>query len=327
MATFLPFLLVLTLAAPPSPPTTAKDIRPPSPPTTAKDTQPPSPPTTAKDTPLRALIHFGDVDPLAFIVATFATFISLLAFWLTWQETRRNNRPIVKVRACEGKESLSRFDGWQPFPEFTIVLSNRGISLWDVEVWLEVLGEEHGSFAYQFRRTSKDERLFGGHFIGVSPSPSPLPLQNNHPTEFARGMITEYQISSKHLYPNVSPEMFIDSFSGIKDIRKQRARITVHSQGYEVYSIPISGAVDRLKGRWNRFAYSINGRFDKVIPKRVLTPGNSDQAMLDNVPWRIQGKILPTFLTLEDKLFFFLWRVRQQKQQPQQPIASTETNE
>src|ERR1035441_5457089 len=82
-------------------------------------------------------VHFGDTDPLALIVGSFATIISLLAFWLTWQETRRSNCPIVKVKACEGTDRRSRQGGWQQSQEFTIVLHNRGISLWEIDVSLE----------------------------------------------------------------------------------------------------------------------------------------------------------------------------------------------
>ncbi len=272
-------------------------------------------------------VEFGAVDPLALVVASFATVISLLAFWLTWQETRRNNTAIVKVTGCQGTEKRSIQDGWQPSQEFTIVLHNRGISLWDVKVSLEFLGEQgFGSCSYELSPKSKDEDLCANQFIGHKATPTPTPPHEEPPAEFARGMIAEFEITSRKLppVPN-SKEMFVQIFSGLTDARKQQAKFTVHSQGYQVCSISIGGFRDRLKGKWNWRANKINSRFDKVIEnpyaKRGTSSNNPGQAMLDNAPMRIQGRILPTFLTLEDKLMVFVWLVKQQKQQPtgQQP--------
>ena len=201
---------------------------------------PPAPPPTTekKDgSPPCALIHFGDTDPVALAIALAALVVSVVALWLTWLESQRNNSPIVKVRACRGNKSLSRQHGWQEAQEFVIALHNRGISLWDMTVYLEFRGETViGGGAYEMSPRSKSE----GQLVRLGPLTTE-PTPEKHPAEFARGMIAEFEITSRKLYPGVTSEDFVAWFSQLKDARKQRARITIHSQDFQVWSIPVSG--------------------------------------------------------------------------------------
>jgi hypothetical protein len=218
----------------------------------------------------------------------------------------------VKVRACQGNESISVQGGWQQSQQFVIALHNRGISLWDMKVYLQFL-DRHliSGGSYEMGRRSKDQ----GQFARSVPQTTE-PTPEKHPTEFARGMIAEFEITSAKLYPGVTSAEFAARFSQLTNARKQRASITVHSQDFQACSIPISGFWDRSKRQWNWFADKINRRFDKVIPNPY---GGSGQPELDNAPMLIPGRKLPTFLTLEDKLMAFVWQVRQQKQQTTEP--------
>ena len=283
--------------------------------------QAPAQPTTEKkgDSTPRALIHFGDTDPVALAIALAALVVSVVALWLTWLESQRNNSPIVKVKACRGYKELSCQSGPQPSQEFVIALHNRGISLWDMKVYLEFRGENLiGGGAYEMSPRSKSERPL----VRLGPLTTE-PTPEKHPAEFARGMIAEFEITSRKLYPGVTIEDFVAWFSQLTDARRQQARITIHSQDFQVCAIPVCGLWDRLMGRWsrllwNRLASRINSRFDKVIENPY---GSCGQPELDNAPMLIPGKVLPTFLTLEHQLMAFAWYVRQQKQQPagQQP--------
>ena len=188
--------------------------------------------------------------------------------------------------------------------------------MWDVKVGLEFLDNHlFASQSCELRPKSNDEDSFADQFIDRTTTPTLTAAQETRPAEFARGMIAEFEITSKKWlpFPN-GKEMFVQLFAGLTDARKQRARIVVYSQGYQAYSIAIGGFWDRLKGKWNRLAYKINSRFDKVVEnpyaKRTTSPDNPGQATLNNAPMLIQGKILPTFLTLEDKLMAFVWCVR-----------------
>jgi hypothetical protein len=170
----------------------------------------------------------------------------------------------------------------------------------------------------------------GGPFAVPFPSgPVEKPSVENAPVEFSRGMIAEFELTSE-TNPQIphSKEMFVQFFSGLKDARKQQAKITIHSQDFQVCSVPISNFWDKAKRRWNRFAYKINSKFDKQIPnpylKRATPPDNPGQAMLDNAPMIIQGDLLPTFLTLEDKLMTFVALVKHNAQQSTEPNAPTE---
>ena len=219
------FLLALLLLAAPSQTLTGKVV-------------------SITDTP-RALIHFGDVDPLALIVASFATFISLLAFWLTWQETRRSNTPIVKMRECDASSEIHHN---QCFQKFRILLHNQGISLWNVTVHIEFTGGEGGG-QYAFEMSPTGRNLDN-------------PIRENASAEFARGMLGEYNLNSAGF--NGVPggyEITMKAFDGLRRPRKQKARIVIRSQDYEASSIRIGGFGDRMKDRWNWLARKINWWF------------------------------------------------------------------
>jgi hypothetical protein len=79
----------------------------------------------------------------------------------------------------------------------------------------------------------------------------------------------------------------------LEDTRKQKARICIYSQGYLAYSIRIGGFWDRAKGRWNKWAFSINRRFEKTVERH------------GDIPLIKEFKPLPTFLCLENALMNF----------------------
>ncbi len=225
------------------------------------------------------VIQFGQVDPLALVVG-------VVAIWFVWQETRRNNTPIVQVLECQGSEV---YEIGGRFQQFRVLLHNRGISLWNVTV---TVCFNHGSHGHTCAYELPPKKHTNGDNAG----------------EFARGMQAEYELTLKKPLSPFALAMR-DSLLKLENAGKQKAKICVYSQGYLAYSIPIGSFVDRTKGRWNQFAGKINGRFEKTVER----PGMC--------PLLIAPKYVPTFLTLEDKLTYFVWALKQDSQREREGSA------
>jgi hypothetical protein len=219
------------------------------------------------------IIHLGEVDPLALVVG-------VVAIWFVWQENRRNNTPIVRVRECEGSsvQESSRNDG-QIFQQFRILLQNCGVSLWNVKVAIRFKHKNYGGTC-SYELTPKS------------------PVEANDTVEFARGMLAEYELNSDKFSSSLGLAMRA-SLTKLENAGKQEAKICVYSQGYLACSIPIGNFQDRIKGQWNRFAYKVNGLFEKTVERPGLCP-------LLIVP-----RYVPTFLAFEDKLTYFIWALKQ----------------
>jgi hypothetical protein len=226
------------------------------------------------------LIQFGAVDPMALVVG-------VVAIWFVWEETCRNNTPIVKVTKCEGSGQQSVYENnGKFFQQLRITVHNRGISLWNVGVAVEFWMEDRGSMRW----------FLSPHVDENSPPPNESP---GGPVEFARGMVAEYSIKS---YKCTRPGIF-EPFFRLKDAGKQQAGICVFSQGNLAYRVRVGGGWDRLKSRWNRFAHSINSRFDKTIEQ----PG-------EPCPLLVEGGILPTFFVLEHGIMSFVRGLKSEQQ-------------
>lgn len=229
---------------------------------------------------LSPIIHFGAIDPMALIVG-------IVAIWFVWQETRRNNTPIVKVTKCQGscRQSIYENNG-QFYQQLLIRVHNRGISLWNLSVAVQFRMEDRGSMRF----------FLSPHVDQNSPPQMEAP---SGPVEFARGMVAVYSIKSyKYGLPGS-----LDSFCRLNNARKQCAEICILSQGNLAYTIRVGSWSDRLKSKWNRFAYSINSRFDKTIEQ----PGQP-------CPMLIQGKLLPTFFVLEHGIMNFVNGLKEEQQ-------------
>ena len=220
------------------------------------------------------IIHFGEVDPLALVVG-------VVAIWFVWQENRRNNTPIIRVRECEGSEHYGN-DG-QISQRFRVLLHNRGISLWNMTV---VICFKHKNYS-------------GDCSYELIPK---NPVEANDAIEFARGMLAEYELNSDKFSSSLGLAMRA-SLTKLENAGKQEAKICVYSQGYLACSIPIGNFGDRIKGQWNRFAYKINSLFKKTVER----PGMC--------PVLLTPRYVPMFLTLEDKLTYFILALKQEAEQ------------
>ncbi len=190
-------------------------------------------------------IRFGDSDPLAFLVGLPATIIAICALELTLRENRRNNTPIVTLVSYKGQGIQYPITvGAQVGPQFSIVLRNEGITLWNVAIHLEFHLLPSGSSRTEFSLMKKDDRT-----------------QANDKVEFARGMMAEYVLDWGRVRPD-NCKMYASNLARLKDFKKQRTSIVIQSQGFDACSIPIGSWSYKSKRVWNWFASQINWWFE-----------------------------------------------------------------
>jgi hypothetical protein len=206
---------------------------------------------------------------VSLIVSAVSLAVCALCLVIALAEMAHNNRVILKVLSCESTYIQSlRENKSQPFWEFKIRLRNQGISLYDPLMALCFRdSREAASCTFPIKRRDGREQ---------------------EPREFARGMIAEFYLRSSELTPADMPMLGM-----LKDFQFQEAELVVASQGYTVHRIRMGGFRDRLATRWNRLAYKVNKRFDRVKDGVVHS-----------------GHVLPIYLAIASKLSDFIRRVR-----------------
>jgi hypothetical protein len=213
-----------------------------------------------------------------------ALFVAALALWLTIREIKRNNCVILDIRECEGSTCQQAGENnCQFFHYLKVLIRNDGITLFNVQLALTYqLPKYGGGMSVHFQR--KDDNS----------------LEQN---TFSRGMIAEFHLKS-YLYDPFT----IDRLIKLENLVKQNARLRVYSQGYLAKEIRISTLWDRLKLKWNKLAYRMNGKFEKVI-----------QPEGEKVPLIISRKVLPVFKTLTDQVMYFISELKRDAIPTNQP--------
>lgn len=184
-------------------------------------------------------LDFG-VDPFAFVIA-------LVALWIAFRESWRNNRSVVRVIECH--ISYRKLNG--P-PTVKIAIQNLGISLHNVSLWLRYeCGDPASYCGTPFRRRRSE---------GCSSD------------EFSKGMIAEFEVDVDDMDFLQHQSLWVAS----KPCSRNHA-LEVRSQGYTVKSIPLSGGWRlRAVGWWNRFAHTVNdwmpSRYSHFMMRRGILP-------------------------------------------------------
>lgn len=225
-------------------------------------------------------MQFG-VDPFAFTVA-------LVAIWVAWAESRRNNRVILKARECRGSSLQTARSGSRLYHQFEILIQNRGISLYNVAVSLSFRPKNGAGWLNLPLRCGSDE-------------PQEDTSTSGQP-EFARGMVARFFLNTND--PQSEALTFLQM---LEDPRTQDACLNVFAQGYLAYSFRIGGSWDRVRTRWNRLAYWFNNLFQhshgpSAWPHRQATE-------IVHIP-----EILPQCVTLEHALTYFVESTRRKGQ-------------
>lgn len=192
------------------------------------------------------------IDPAAF-------FLAIVALYFAWRVERRNTTVMLRLLECEqnGTLSLEENQG-RSFSTFRVRIKNIGISLHDPTVHLTFSDAAGvGNFSIEFVRETA------------------LPSTAD---EFQKGMIADFTLKTYQLH-----EMSVRRIAGLLNLKKQKARLTIRSQGYIAAEIPLDGTIESIRQRWNVWAFKINQRFWRNVK------GENGQEYLDT-----RG-ILPSF--------------------------------
>jgi hypothetical protein len=205
------------------------------------------------------------------VISTISALAAFVAAAVGLRESRRNNTVVLSIRRCSSSEVVSRDENeLRPFAQLTLILRNHGLPLYGPRVWLTWVPKPgYGPCSFAL------ERCDAARF-----SRGPL----------LKGMVAEFGLKSYEL-----DAMRLEFLAELQDPRRQRARFCVHSQGYLATEFWIGGLRDKLKGRWNAFAFRVN----RLCKTRVW---QNDQGVR-----RVKTpRILPTVTSLEFQLKEFL---------------------
>jgi hypothetical protein len=204
------------------------------------------------------------------IIDIIALFVAVLALWFTINEARKNNCIILDIKKCEGSSCQSIDENkCQYFHYLKVLIRNKGIALFNVQLALTFQLPNYGGEMSFFLKRKDDNTL----------------EQNN----FSRGMIAEFDLKSYLCHPHT-----LNSLMKLTDLAKQNACFRIYSQGYLAKEIRVSTQYERLKLKWNHWAYLFNKIFDKTIERE------------GNCPLLITSNYLPKFNTVAEHVKYFI---------------------
>lgn len=165
---------------------------------------------------------------------------SLVAIWYTMRESRRSNCVVLKIKHCTASLTQAIDEcGGQCFDDLKLVIQNNGIALHHVHAAIEFRGSNgYGWLSLPLRRRKR----------------------SGDRDEFAKGMIVEFGLKSYEL--NETDLTFIKL---LRDPKKQGATIGIYSQDYLAATFRIGGYWDRVRCRWNKWAFRFNNLFTHKI--------------------------------------------------------------
>jgi len=161
-------------------------------------------------------------------LALIAVIAALGAWWVSWRESRRNNRVILKLKKFSSAlhEDLSglsyKLEAW---------IVNRGIQLQNISMSLCFNGPG-GS---------------GTCSITIPLSESSKSVYST----FLRGTTAKFLLSP-------SDKKIFHFFSMISDIKKQRPVINLYNSSFLAYSFSIYSRWDWIKKLWNRLSFKFS---------------------------------------------------------------------
>ncbi len=174
-------------------------------------------------------------------MTTASFLISTGALLLTWAESRRNSRPIIRIVECtySGTRSADE-NGGSRFDEFHVVIRNHGIALHDVSVNLRFRAKGGGGVFHV-----PLNRLDDPGFIHA---------------EFARGMTGSFGLKSYQLDAGQT-----NIILALEDPKTQRATLVIGAGGFCVGEIPATGWRDQLAGAWNRVGAELYSKSSRNV--------------------------------------------------------------
>ena len=166
-------------------------------------------------------------------LALIAAIAALGAWWVSWRESHRNNRVIVKLKRFSSSLTQDRA-GTSYELEFWIV--NRGIQLQNISMSLWFHGPG------------------GSGNVSI-----PIPL-----SEYSKGVSSTFlRGTTASFLLSTSDKKTSDFLSMLRDIKEQRPVINLYNNLFSACSFPIYSRWDQLKKLWNRL--SLKFRFERRV--------------------------------------------------------------
>ena len=208
------------------------------------------------------------LDPIAGLLA-------LVALWIAYLAYRASCKIWVRLLDVSGAFSTSYNE--PDHHHFDVVIQNLGLSLHRASVCLFFRDRDGGSYTLAMRRVEFRDR----HKV----------IDDNG--EFAQGMIGAFRLKSTDLENHNGHG--INMLRKLEDVKRCDATIHVYSQDFLVAEFRLWQRFYWLRSLWNRFAHSVNWKF------------NRDVKVSDGTPRLKFGRLLPTFnLDIQRRLECFV---------------------
>ena len=192
-----------------------------------------------------------------------ANVLAIAALWIAYLSYKASSRVwlrVIKVEAA-GCQSIDE-NASQLFHYLTITIQNLGIPLSDVSLHLCFICPEQGSYSIQMRRVefSAEHKIVNG------------------PSDIAQGSAAKYSLKSYKL-----DESTLRWFSTFQDAKTNNLQLRICTQGFRIVEQRLWHRCYALKSCWNRWAWSINQRF------------NSERTTKDGRKLLKLGSVVPQF--------------------------------
>lgn len=140
--------------------------------------------------------------------------------------------------STSGRLEVNENNG-EPFDAFKLIVKNCGVALHQLRASITFTPlTSHGTCSYPLNKSNR----------------------NNDFDEFAKGMVVEFGLKSYEL-----DDGELASLSLLQKPTIQNAKLCFYSQGYLAATFRIGGYADRIKSKWNGWAYSFNDLFTRKI--------------------------------------------------------------
>lgn len=157
-----------------------------------------------------------------------ATIAALGAWWVSWRESRRGNRVIVKLRRFSSHEYVSAAGETY---ELEVWIVNAGIQMQNISIALGFAGPGKSGICHL-----------------------PIPLSDhskNVASTFLRGTTASFLLST-------GDKDACRSLGGLRDFDEQRPVIDVYSSSFLACSFPIYSRWDGFRKLWNRLSFRLS---------------------------------------------------------------------
>ncbi len=176
----------------------------------------------------------------AVVIACCSLFIALFNYW-------RSNYTVVRVVSTSSSGGMAVGRG--NYYEFRIVVQNLGIPLHNIGMCLEYSSEDGFGWGTFPMKTKEGKVIREGHF--------------------AKGAITEFAFATDQIDDN-----YDDFIRFLKDLKSQRAQLTLHADQYSMWYLRLHDRLWWLKRGWNGFAFWITRRLEREVTTSLGTKGS-----------------------------------------------------